>query len=216
MSNERLSQLIRMVAEMDRHVPADDLPVAPAWRHHRSAVWGALAAAAALAFAFLVPPINRPDHRAMAAAPIGVQLEYRPAHTVGHTARIDAFEACSPEMTYASVLFRVYDEDCQCLTWRLHQFEDGASQCLLHPGEMLQFTLDVTHTPPVAQVAMLVVASRRDVLPATTDEAEELLACLNNSLPPTGLGDQPVCCSAPVGDCLPPGVALLERQFIVD
>ncbi|RMF84110.1 MAG: hypothetical protein D6744_03650 [Planctomycetota bacterium] len=213
--NERLNQLIRLVSEMDEHfdAPTQRRPQ-PARRS--GTIAKALAAAAAVAFGFLprtTPPnSSSPTH----AGPTRVQIDYQPARIIRQAARIDAFEACSAEQAYASILLRVYDDDCQCVKWRLHRFDDGAALCVMRPGEMIEFTLDVSTAPPVEQVAMLVLAAQRDALPMTSSEVADLLACLNESLPPTAIGEQPTCCSAPAGDCLPPGVALVERPFVVE
>ena len=216
MRNEQLGRLIRRVIELD-DLAGEAQPLAGIL-HPRisSARRPALSVgiAAAVAVAMLLPFGANRDYRTYAAP--AMVIDYAPAHHGVDDSRIDTFHTCPTEDAFALVLFRAWDTDCQCVAWKLHEFADGRALMRLAAGEALEIPLDVSNSPPVEQVVVFAVSNRRDELPATAREAEELLACLNTTLPPSALGEQPVCCAAPVESCLPPGVALVQRSFVVE
>src|SRR5262249_31951779 len=112
-------------------------------------------------------------------------------------------------------IFREWNADCQCLAWKLHQWENGGSVAELPPGQPVDIHLNVTDDPPVEQVLVLAVAQGRDTLPSSGERAAALLECLNDA-PLSASAEQDVSAyTSAVAGCLPDGVTLLPQSFVV-
>lgn len=230
MQNRRLEQLIRQVVEsQELFDPPAARPALTSRTRRALHILVPLAAAAALALLLYWPKedrsdtsVARPDdgivsrsERPLAASTIPVSLAYQPASGVD-SSEVDRFHSCADEDAYAIVLFRVYNSECSCITWRVHVFEDGSRLARLQAGVGLEIPLlDGDDIPPVEQMILLAVARTAGVLPAGADAADSLLECLNDSLPPTPAGEPQDHSPSAVLACVPQDVVVVPQPFFV-
>ncbi len=184
-------------------------------RRLRLASWWLLAtsgAAALLALVFMNPrSVTR--YRTIPAKAISIEHVSSPVSQAGQ--RIDVLQPCLDTAAAALVLLRVWDRDCSCLQWQVHEFEDGSTITEMARGEAVQIPVDVSHAPPIEQSVLLAVARRASDLPSTVDAREDLLACLNGVCPPS-LPDEASCGNPDVLPCLGEGITLVQRPFVAD
>ncbi len=220
MEHDALERLILDLAQRERSLP-DDRPIAVAWaaRRRQPLDWltGVAAAIALLMIVSNAP--QRPTPRSSAAARAGiipVSIEYLPTRESLDAPRLDRLRSCSEQDVYTVVLFRGWNSDCGCVSWRLHEFSEGALLARLEAGEPLEIVLDVSDAPPIEQAVFLAVARRGDDLPSDRAREAALLACLNDAAPPEPIDLQPARLKDSVASCLPNGVAVVHHPFVVE
>ena len=204
MPDPMLEKLLRVAAEAQ----AFARPLQPV-RFARGWLWATSAAAAVLALVFVNPrTIER------YSVPVGA-IEIEHVSQAGQAGmRVDVLQPCLDTAAAALVLLRVWDGDCSCLQWKVHEFEDGSTITQMERGDAVQIPLDVSDTPPVEQSVLLAVARRPSDLPSR-NERDSLLACLNGVCPPA-LPSDASCQNPDVLPCLPDGVTLVQRPFVVE
>ncbi len=171
-----------------------------------------LTAAAVLALVMIWPPASRrPALSSLDGVPV-VLARHAPMPEPGK--QVERFRSCSAEDAYAVVVLRAWSPDCGCVTWRVHEFDDGTRFARLPAGEDVSIHLDVLDDDPrVDQMFMLAVARQLGDLPLDRESAASLIECLNQSLPPEQLGE-------PTGDspealvaCVSPSVRVIPHAF---
>ncbi|MBU0639805.1 MAG: hypothetical protein KKB50_13135 [Planctomycetes bacterium] len=131
--------------------------------------------------------------------------------------RIDHFLTTADESCVVVAVFRAWNETCQCLDWRLHEWgEAGRTLAELDPDEMLDIALNVSDNPPVGQLLVLASSRQPDDLPATSVDAEALLECLNVVAPPACPNSDVSAYASAVRACLPANVTLVAQTFVVE
>lgn len=150
-------------------------------------------------------------------APVSVSVCHEPSLVAEDARRIDHFQATSDAGCVVVAVFRAWDEACQCLNWRLHEWDEaGRTLAELDPDQLLDIALDVTGNPPVGQLLVLATSRTPGDLPATSDDAAALLQCLNEVAPPICSDGDVRSFASAVGECLPSSVMLVEETFFVD
>lgn len=220
MNDRRLEQLLAELAENDALFGT---PVArPAALRAGVRIVGLralipLAAAAVLLMTFRSPvpaPVTRPvaeEALASLGAPLGISLDHH-AGVASANQRHDVVRSCSDEEVYALVLYRGWSHDSRDLIWQLYRFADGTSLARLPAGESIDIPVDVYSAPAVEQTFMLAVARRAGDLPSGPAETEDLLACLNDSLPPSRI-EFPGQSADAARACLPQCVTVLPKSI---
>ncbi len=215
-SDAQIDRLLRALIEADSLADGGGpgLSFATTAGSGRPAItWAAsLAVAAALVLA-LRTPVWVPPHPAPRIP--ALEIDYQAGYAADASTRIATFRPCSDQDAYALVLFRGWSEDCACLTWRVHEFADGALLARLAAGEPVEITLEIAETPPVEQFIILALARRRGDLPAGSREALRLLDCLNDAAPPSWAGEPGEHYAAAVQTCLPGSAQVVRQPFYV-
>lgn len=207
MSDRRVEELIRCVVELDDLLAtssADSRIIGPGRRSTSAARWiGSLAVpvAAALAWAFLLP--SEPQMGVADGADAPELLIDHLVHADDSESVVTTFRPCADEEAYAIVLLRAWNDECQCLMWRLYEFADGTALARLNAGEDLRVPIDAAGAPSIEQAVLFAIARSRDDLPDEPGETEELLECLNNEAPPTLPGQPDGVCASALSSCLP-------------
>ncbi|MCA9243050.1 MAG: hypothetical protein KDA32_03775 [Phycisphaerales bacterium] len=184
------------------------------------------AVAAAVALMLLMRPANRvaaPEAPELvgvvgpAQASMGaispVQLTYLPG-VQPCDERVDQFCPTAREECVLMAVFRAWREECGCMEWELHRWDNGDVVVQAEPGDAPPINRHVTGTPPVQQVLILAVASRSSQLPGA-DEADDLIDCLNASDVSTWEGGAENYSTAVAG-CLPDSVTIVPQAFVVN
>lgn len=214
LSEQQIDRLLRGLIEADsllgcdRLAPGGEASAGPRQRGLRIAWAARLATAAALLLAWRVPAPA--PFRSTPPAP-ALEIEYGAGHAAEGAGRVATFRPCTDQNAYALVLFRGWSDECACLTWHVHEFEDGSPLAALTAGEPVEIALEVTPDPPVEQFIILALARRRGDLPTDGDDARRLLACLNEAAPPAWPGEPDEHYALAVQMCLP-GSAQVVRQ----
>lgn len=212
MQDRILQALIRQTVEMDELAFARRAqPVAI--RFSRIARAAIPIAAAVLLPLFLSPfgqksAPHASHHPGSNAAMVSVDYLAAGSHS-----RAGTIHSCAQKPAMALVLLRIWEEDCQCIAWKLHENPDGSSWVVLHPDEPLDIPLEPGDAPAVEQAVLLAVSS--DANPTETD-AEQLLTCLNRECPAVWPGEEALADPSEVLPCLPSGVTLVRRSFVAD
>lgn len=223
MNDRQLESLIRRVVELDQfgeplhagRQGARPRPIAEAQaRRAQPARWLVPLAAAVFAL-FALRPVEVETEKGRSFAEF-VTIDHIPRVSHDARSRIDAFRPCADQDAAALVLFRVWDDACDCIEWKLHQFADGSAVTRLTAGEALDIRMDVTDAPALDQYFILAVARQRDGLPHSRRATQQLLTCLNSTCPPVFPGEDPLPGAETVIECFPTGVELLQRRFGVD
>jgi hypothetical protein len=137
-------------------------------------------------------------------------VSHTPFERLAGPKRIDGFEACARRDGYAMVLLRAWSEDCSCMTWRVHEDEQGRRLLAFQAGESLRFSVDVTENPVAEQLLVFALADRAGELPADAAAAEQLIACLDRN---SASHVETAALAGALEGCLPTGVRLVERRF---
>ena len=105
--------------------------------------------------------------------------------------------------------------DCDCLRWRLHEWEHGGLLAQANAGQTLGITVLPSDRPPAERLLVVAASHSAADLPATVEEADDLLACLNGAAGDDGCitGNAASYASA-VQKCLPVGVTVVQRSLI--
>lgn len=207
--NDPLKSLIRQAVELEALSRSAVEPLRPGlYRRPLWALTGVAAAIGLLAVMFPRPPAES-TRAGMSAAAVSVDYQ-APADD----SAVGMILPCTRRPAVALVLFRVWDGECQCISWRVHRGPDGAIVVQLYPDEAVAIPLDVSEAPPVEQAVLLAVASAEDELPVSKVDRERLLACLNGVCPPVLPGDRPLENPTDVLPCLPDNVTLVSRSFV--
>ncbi|UCG32083.1 MAG: hypothetical protein JSU68_10500, partial [Phycisphaerales bacterium] len=106
------------------------------------------AAAAVLALALLLPSLA-PQRTAYGQPQ--VQISYLPGTPRDDGVRIDCFQPDASERVDAVAILHTWHDDCQCLQWHIHEWENGCPLTNLIPEETHEIAVDVTGAPPVVQ-----------------------------------------------------------------
>lgn len=110
-------------------------------------------------------------------------------------------------------IFRAWSADCNCLDWRLHRFEDDATQTMLNAGDSVDIELAMTDAPPVEQALILLVASHSDALPSDVESARPLIGCISDQTPVDARSTESFSYASAVSSCVPPEVTLVSHPF---
>jgi len=113
-------------------------------------------------------------------------------------------------------VFRAWHQDCQCLAWQLHVWEDGRPSVELLPQDICDIMIDVTDAPPVEQLLLVAIARDPEDLPRNSAQAGDLLDCLNAVIPPSGPNGHVAAYASAVRLCLPEGVTVVPQSFVVE
>lgn len=213
MRDADLQTLIRLAAEADGLAPAGARRLADVssnTRRVRALGLVGLAAAAALALMLTPAPRHTGRDRIPASA---VHIRHLPGRTGADQRRVDQFRSSSSEPCAVLAIFHSWSRECECLAWKLHEWEQGRMVDSLEVGESADIALNVTGAPPVQQLLFLAVAPRRDQLPGNA-ETTRLLACLNEA-PPPARGEDWAAYASTVQTCLPSGVTVVPQPFVV-
>lgn len=224
MNDRQLERLLAQLAEHDELFDGRARQAPPTPRTPRIQIVGIrallpLAAAAAIALflmrtpaARVLQPMPAPLQVSLAdVTPLPISMD----HCTGRCEdgkRLDVMQSCSDEDAYALVLYRTWSHDYRGLVWRLYRFADGTSLAKLRAGEAIDIPVEVNSAPAVEQTVVLAVARRVGDLPVSTAETDDLLACLNDSLPPTRIEFPGQPAEAARG-CLPQGVTVLPKAI---
>ncbi|MFQ5805411.1 MAG: hypothetical protein ACE5I3_03050 [Phycisphaerae bacterium] len=183
----------------------------------RRRVWQIGLSAAAVAACVLLLLQQRLAPRApQRAAAVSLEIDYCPGLALHDGVRIDHFEPTATEHYVVLAIFRCWHDECQCLAWRLHEWEDGRTLAEIAPGEVLDIALDVTDAPPVEQLLLVAIAQHADDLPGSEADTYGLLDCLNEVTPPTNPCDSAAAYASAMQSCLPEGVTVIPRPFFVE
>ncbi len=147
---------------------------------------------------------------AIAAKPL--QIEFAADATPRDDRCVARFTGTANEGGALLALFRAWDRQCGCRTWRLYRWDDGNAIARVRQDESLKFALDVSDMPPTEQLLVVAVASNPETLPGSTGEAEELLACLNSSPLEMQHPEDLAEFASAVETCLP-GAAIVAHPF---
>ena len=139
-----------------------------------------------------------------------VSVDYLAADAQAQSGTI---HSCAETPAMALVLLRMWEVDCQCIAWKVHENADGSAWVQLLANEAFEFALESTGAPAVEQAVLLAVSDQ--AAPDETD-ADLLLACLNRTCPAVWPGEEPLANPSDVLPCLPSGVTLVRRSFVVD
>ena len=241
-NDKQLENLLRMACEIDeieriagqlaesqndtpptsprgRSVVADNAGLR--WRHgsSRRRTWrvavsiGALAAAACVSLLIRSPTQQRAVHKTAAGL---LDIAYCPGVPLQDGQRVDRFEPNTREYCVVLAIFRSWHNGCRCLTWQLHEWEDGRTLAEVAPGEAPEIALDVTDAPPVEQLLLIAFSPHASDLPSSEDEVNGLLDCLNDITPPTEVCESADVCALAAESCLPDGVTVVPRSFFVE
>ncbi len=224
MNDRQLERLLAQLAEHDELFAPAARPAIGARPIARLRILGIgsllpLAAAAAIAIFMLRVP-NRvtrqpdPSNRSVSladASPLPISVEHCTGKCESGT-RQDVFQPCSDEDAFALVLYRTWSHDNRGLVWRLYRFADGTPLARLPAGEAVDIPVEVNSAPAVEQTVVLAVARHARDLPASQAETEDLLTCLNDSLPPARI-EYPGQPAEAARGCLPQGVTVLPKSI---
>jgi hypothetical protein len=239
-SNAKLESLIRMAVEIDEleqfvaagtgEMPASGRPNESGRivggnrtalpfdrRPFRRSAWrsGLGAAAAAACLLLLIHPWSAESGPHIAtAAPI--EIDYCPGLPLHDGVRIDRFEPTTTEHCVVLAIFHTWQDECQCLAWQLHEWENGDALVEVTPGQELDIALDVTNAPPVEQLLLVAISRDPAQLPRTAEQTYELMDCLNEVTPPTDPCDSVAAYTSAVQACLAEGVRVVPRPFFVE
>jgi len=175
-----------------------------------------LSAAAVAACVLLLSPPPRAPLAPRSAAAVPVEIDYCPGVPLSDGLRIDRFEPTATGHGAVLAIFHVWHDGCQCLGWRLHEWEDGRTVAEVAPGQVLDIALDVTDAPPVEQLLLVAISRHADDLPSSEADTYGLLDCLNEVTPPTDPCDSAAAYASAVQSCLPEGVTVVPRAFFVE
>lgn len=230
MTDRRLEQLLRQLVELEDLLEKEVTSVSgPGGRPHAAAGakrtlflarWAApVAAAAALAAALVWPHPRTPT--AVAVLPEGRPARGMPVtmarqpHRGPGSPGLERFQSCAEEDAYALVLLRAWNSECSCITWHLHEFEDGSRVARLPAGEEVAISFWLgDHPPPVEQMVLLAVARHLADLPTDPESADLLLECLNRSLPPDQPGVSQAESPQAVVACVSSDVQIVPQTFV--
>lgn len=227
MNENDLDNLVRMAAEIDeleRGARAPDRvgdgtrAVIRFDRARQRWPFGHLAApAAAAAAAVLLALLPATEHRSPnAAVASSFQIDYCPTVPRYDGVRIDHFEPSSAERCTVLAIFNVWHNECQCLAWRLYEWEDGRALADLTPDEIQSIVIDVTDVPPIEQLLVVAIAKDPRDLPSDEKQTGELLDCLNEVAPATEPREDAAAYASAVRACLPDSVTVVPQPFFVD
>jgi hypothetical protein len=222
MDDRTLSNLIRQATELEALLDAEAFPArgdAPLVTARRLSLRWGLAAAAALALAVILPMRDSSLLRPSADAWVFMDAPAPGIAPDGAADGADSFQrirSCSDQDAYAIVLLREWLPECQCMDWRVHEFEGGAALMRLRAGQEIEIPVHVAGDPPLQQQLFLAIAPRLFGLPTSAQATEDLLACLTDAAPPTTADtDDPGGSgyTAVVQECFPPDVTILPSTF---
>jgi hypothetical protein len=219
LSEQQIGRLLRGLAEADSLAGSRPwaLRLEPAGtlrgRGLRMVWTTSLATAAALVLALRAPT---PGPLSRAQGDPAFHIDYQAAPAAEAAARIATFRPCADRDAYAVVLFRGWSEECACLTWRVHEFADGSPLARLAAGEPVEIAVDVSGDPPVEQFIILALARRRGDLPTDDDDAQRLLACLNDAAPPSLPGEPDEHYATALQSCLPGSARVVRQPFFAN
>lgn len=181
----------------------------PAVRFTTARRWLVGLTAAAAALLLLVRQGGEVEPQA-SVAPLVVQSPTGKAQTSSPRFQ---FRSVAREGCFVLAVFRMWNGECQCLAWKVYRWDDGDPLAELDAGQTLDLRLDAADLPPIEQLLVLAVAPRPDGLPDTGEEADALLACLNQRTPTPAEDDRIERYASAVRECLPSGVTVLPHPF---
>lgn len=163
-----------------------------------------LAAAASIAFWFMP--------RAGVSAPPIVPVVYAGAHA-------ETSDTCVqpqvPEDGLLLAVLRVWDSACDCMTWRVHRWDDGQLTTPACADDVVDIPVALADDPPIEQFVVLAVSDDVDPL-ASAEEADQLLACLRATPVSEWTRGGPLDHAQAVASCLPVGVRVVPQSFSAD
>ena len=219
MNDKWLDSLLRMAVEVDQlESRAAGQPPYAAGRIDRAPQPLRLrrqVAAAAVAACLALLLVHTPSSDSVAPA-IALRIDHCPSTALVGGERTDRFEPSASEHCVVLALFRTYQEECRCLTWRVHEWEDGRPLAELNPDRVLEIALDVTDAPPIEQLLVVAAARLPADLPADFEQAAELLECLNEMFPPTECQADESAYASAVRACLGDSVTIVPQSFFVE
>ena len=223
MNDRQLENLVRMALEVDElERPASD--ATPLCRGSRRApralLWAGLAGAAAAACA--LPLLLRSSPRPVTVGPAvqyaaatALDIAYCPGERTEDGRRVARFEPSAAQYCAVLAIFYTWHNGCRCLSWKLHEWDDGSTVAEITPGQEPEITLDVTDTPAVEQVLLVAISDDPGDLPSSEEETCGLIDCLNEVTPSEPASAAAAYASA-VKSCLPASVRVVPRSFMVE
>lgn len=209
MDDRLLENLIRQAVERDDFLAGRPRRLLSLPRRLRA--WVPVAVAAAVGLVALYWPVRPAEPRPSRAAAVSLDFVQNQ-----QTAPGGLIQSCAERSAVAIVLFRVWEEDCQCIAWQVHQGPDGSRLVHLRPDESIDIPVSGDEAPAVEQFVFFAVATEPQRLPASEGEAAELLACLNGVCPPGLPGEEALGNPSALLACLPDGITLVRQSFVVD
>lgn len=168
--------------------------------------WLTTAAAAALLCLAIVPPKSDRGARPSPRGPERV-ASIAPAPPISLVTHVDT---CADEDSFLVVLTRSWNNDCQCLTWRLHEFGHGVALARLMAGQELELAVELAVGATGEQFVVLALARDADDLPDEPEEGDILLECLNDADASATLDHA----AQTVASCLPSSVTVVPRACL--
>ncbi|MCK6483681.1 MAG: hypothetical protein HUU22_03645 [Phycisphaerae bacterium] len=227
MEDRELDILLRLAIEADELVRADSEPVRSADHRPRyvappigataattqprrrtlvrRGLWSAAALSAAAALLWAMWPHGTPSSRDLVR---GHRVEVVSSGTPRGHAAVGPSEEC-----VVLAIFRESDGDCQCRAISPMDLGAGSSLDSIDPREFLRIALNASCSAEPEQVVVLAVAGPRKDLPDDADEADMIVACLDESALLAGADADGSSYAMAVRDCLPSGVSVVSRMF---
>lgn len=171
----------------------------------RRGLWSAAALSAAAALLWAMWPHGTPALRDRAPGHRVEVVSSGSPH--GHTGVVEAEECV------VLAIFRESDGDCQCRAISPMDLGAGSSLDSIDPREFLRIALNASCSAEPAQIVVLAVAGPRKDLPDEADEADMIVACLDESPLLTSAAADGSSYAMAVRDCLPSGVSVVSRMF---
>ena len=230
MNDDALNKLIRHAAELREleaslqgrpvlRMSPSDAGRRPEAASRRSMRIGWLVAAPFAAAACWLAFVTTDRESALPHAPLStpavIQIREVAAGGPGSTDRPQRFVTEASQQFAMMALLRTWSNECECLSWTVHEFEDGGTVAMVDQLNRREVAIDVADAPPVAQLLVVAAADRRTDLPTTPAQTEALLACLNDRPVAHETEVDAVALSDNVMACLPHDVAVVPKAFVV-
>lgn len=225
MNDRQLEELIRMVSDVESlardsaeasapraNPPPRVLRIGPITVGRPLTGVAALLAAAAC-LAYLVWPWSSTGDT---LRHVPLQVRYLPAIATADGESVAHFQSTAGEPCVLLAVYRTWESACECLSWQIHEWDGGVMTASAGPNRSVTFPLNVSDDPPVEQVVVVAAARRSRDLPGNCEQAEALLACLNEIPVPAGAEADPALVASTVRACLPGEVTLVPRAFVVE
>jgi len=222
MKNDTLDKLIRMAAEAEaleteltgvRRGAPSALRIPPATMSRRFWLAG-IPTAVAAGWALWIAVAPRPTAESPIVANSEVQVRRIAGLPPATTPCVVTFDASSQQQMSMMAILRTWSDECECLSWQVHRFQDGSTVARVDEINNQQLDIPVGNAPPVAQLLVVAAANRTEDLPDNAAENKALLDCLNER--PYASDDEPdvFALATAVESCLPMGVAVVPKPFV--
>ncbi len=139
--------------------------------------------------------------------PVLAEHKPMPSRTDG-TTRFAVAPPASGDSYVVLSIFRTWDGECQCRSWRVHRLAPGKTLAQMETGELLDAALASRCVESVERLMVVALAGRPEELPMQSDQAESLLECMELSP-----NDADRSTAAMTQSCVPGGLTV-RTQFV--